>query len=91
VIHTFIAPMLQEPEQNKSSVLNMCLVRCYLSRTSDHLFIQYHSLELVWQCSVTSAESHITRSTLLAPSFFILLVEKVWQYSQVGWNSQCSL
>jgi len=83
--------MLQEPEQNKLSILNMCLVRCYLIHTSDHLFIPYYSLELVWQSSVTSAGPHITCSTLLALSFFILLVEQVWQYSQVGWNSQCSL
>ena len=87
----FIAPMLQEPEQNKSSVLNMCLVRCYLIHTSDHLFILCHSLELVWQSSVTNAVPHITCSTLLALSFFILLVEHVWQYNQVAWNSQFSL
>jgi len=53
VIHTFIAPMLQEPEQNKSSVLNMCLVRCLINpylRSPVHTVSQFRVGVAVFSC-----------------------------------------
>lgn len=70
MIHTYIAPMLQKPEHGKSAVLNMCLVIGYLICTSNHVFILYYSVGLVLQSSVTTADSHITRSSLLALFFY---------------------